>query len=149
MSTAPNSDRVMHSEVKVFNSVIFVVDDFPEWRGGKERHPNALGGTSVVLNFAVDDVDAVHERAIKAGFYFRDASEGPVLGRPLHSCGGSFRPRVGLCDTLEGRTRIMAKDAVWSGMRRARKQEGEELIKFVSVSCTSFYCAHAFQEPSV
>ncbi len=41
----PNGDRVMHSEVRVFNSIIFVVDDFPEWRGGKERHPKALGGT--------------------------------------------------------------------------------------------------------
>jgi PhnB protein len=57
----------MHSEIKVLNSVIFVVDDFPEWRGGKERHAKALGGTPVVLNFAVDDVDAVYERAVKTG----------------------------------------------------------------------------------
>ncbi len=67
VSIAPNSDRVMHSEVKVFNSILYVVDDFPEWRGGKEHHPRALGGTPVVLNFAVDDVDAVHEEAVKAG----------------------------------------------------------------------------------
>lgn len=65
----PNDWRIMHSEVKVFNSILYVVDDFPEWRlGGKQLHPKALGGSCVCLNFAVEDVDQVYANAIKAGF---------------------------------------------------------------------------------
>jgi PhnB protein len=65
LSTSDN--RVMHSELKVFGSIFFVVDDFPEWRGGKESTPAALGGSSCTFHFAVDDVDGAFTRAVKAG----------------------------------------------------------------------------------
>ena len=59
--------RVMHSELAVFGSTIFVVDDFPEWHEGKKHAPAAHGGTPVTLHHNVDDVDAVFARAQAAG----------------------------------------------------------------------------------
>ncbi len=37
---------------------------------GKERHPLALGHSPVTLNFAVDDVDGVCDKAVQAGCKF-------------------------------------------------------------------------------
>jgi PhnB protein len=66
--TMPAPDgRTMHSEVKIFESLFFVVDDFPDWRGGKKSTPTALGGSSCTFHFSVEDVDAVHAKAVKAG----------------------------------------------------------------------------------
>lgn len=59
--------RVMHSEVQVFASTFFVVDDFPEWREMKESTPLALGGTACCYHFCVDDVDGVVRKAEAAG----------------------------------------------------------------------------------
>jgi PhnB protein len=59
--------RILHSELQVFGSTLYVVDDFPQWHEGQAHTPPAHGGTPVTLQFNVDDVDAVVARAVKAG----------------------------------------------------------------------------------
>merc|ERR1711991_112862 len=46
--------RLMHSEVRILDSIFFVVDDFPEMRGGQKKSPLALGGTACTFNFSVE-----------------------------------------------------------------------------------------------
>ncbi|MGQ0635654.1 MAG: VOC family protein [Planctomycetaceae bacterium] len=65
---APAPDgRVMHAELRIAGRPLFLVDDFPEFCGGKSQSPKALGGTSVTIHRFVDDCDAAIQRAEKAG----------------------------------------------------------------------------------
>jgi uncharacterized glyoxalase superfamily protein PhnB len=64
---APDGERLMHAEVRIGGSLVYVCDDFPEFCEGKSRHPGALGGTSVTMHMYVNDCDAAIERAAKAG----------------------------------------------------------------------------------
>ena len=59
--------RLMHAAMKIDGRVMFLADDFPEYCGGKEHNPNALGGTPVTIHRYVRDCDAVIDRAVKAG----------------------------------------------------------------------------------
>lgn len=64
---AEDGKRLMHAEVKIGDASVFLCDDFPEYCGGKERNPKALGGTTVTLHQYVPDVDAAIKRAADAG----------------------------------------------------------------------------------
>jgi len=59
----PNN-TVGHAELQIGDSVIMLADEFPDigFRG-----PKAVGGTPVVVNVYVEDVDDVFARALKAG----------------------------------------------------------------------------------
>ncbi len=59
--------RIMHAAMKIEDQFLFLADDFPEYCGGKEKNPAALGGTPVVLHRYVKDCDAAIDRAAKAG----------------------------------------------------------------------------------
>jgi uncharacterized glyoxalase superfamily protein PhnB len=68
MSRAPGMDaRLMHAAIRIGSSIVFLVDDFPEYCGGKPSTPQALGGTPVHMHLYVDNCDAWIERAQKAG----------------------------------------------------------------------------------
>jgi uncharacterized glyoxalase superfamily protein PhnB len=56
--------KVMHSEMRIGDSRIMVVDDFPDYGS---NGPLALKGTPVVIHMYVQDADAVWEQAIAAG----------------------------------------------------------------------------------
>ena len=53
-----------HAEVQVGSGVIMVADEFPDIGF---LAPGSVGGTPVVLHLYVEDVDAVFQRAVKAG----------------------------------------------------------------------------------
>lgn len=55
-----------HAEIEIDGAVLFLADA-PEDMPGDTRSPAALGGTTVLLHRYVPDVDAVVERATKAG----------------------------------------------------------------------------------
>lgn len=59
--------RVMHADLRVGDSVIYLNDDFPEMCGGKERNPLSLNGSSCTIHFYVPDTDAAVKRAEEAG----------------------------------------------------------------------------------
>jgi PhnB protein len=56
--------RVGHAEIRIGDSVIMLADEHPEIG---HRGPRSLGGSSVSILLYLPDVDAVFERAIKAG----------------------------------------------------------------------------------
>ena len=62
----PDGSKLMHAELKIGSSVVYLADDFPEF-GGSPRNPKALGGSPVNLHFYVKDVDAAIKRAGDAG----------------------------------------------------------------------------------
>jgi uncharacterized glyoxalase superfamily protein PhnB len=62
-NVAPDGKSVMHAELLLGDSRFFVVDEFP----GAMASPATLGGTPVTLHLYVPDVDALFERAVRAG----------------------------------------------------------------------------------
>lgn len=56
--------RVGHAEIRVGDSVIMLADEHP---GMGYRGPRSLGGSSVSILLYLEEVDAVFERAVKAG----------------------------------------------------------------------------------
>jgi PhnB protein len=64
MRMAAPGGKVGHAELEIGNSVIMLADEAPEM----EAHaPGTVGGTPVSMHVYVDDVDAVFDRALKAG----------------------------------------------------------------------------------
>jgi PhnB protein len=61
---APDGKTLMHAELKIGDSRLFLVDECPEMGG---LGPQSLGGTAVTIHMFVEDVDTVFNRAIAAG----------------------------------------------------------------------------------
>ena len=61
----PDGQLIMHSEIKIGDSIIMIVDEMPEMKGWLS--PQALNGTTVGLALYVPDVDKAYQRAIDAG----------------------------------------------------------------------------------
>ena len=57
-------DKIGHAELQIGNAIIMLSDEYPEMG---HRSPKALGGSPVTISVYVEDVDAVFERAVKAG----------------------------------------------------------------------------------
>jgi len=64
---APDGRRIMHAEIRIGGSLLFLADDFPEFCGGRSRSARALGGTPVTIHRYVEDCDAAIRRAADAG----------------------------------------------------------------------------------
>lgn len=56
--------RVMHACIRIGGAAIFLVDEMKEWGS---VGPESLGGSPVTIHLMVPDVDAVVDRAVKAG----------------------------------------------------------------------------------
>jgi len=55
----------MHAELKIGDSVLMLADEFSG--AGTCQSPQTLGGSSVVLNIYVEDVDRLFSQAVEAG----------------------------------------------------------------------------------
>jgi PhnB protein len=64
---SPDGAKIMHAEIKIGNSVVYLCDDFPEYCDGKSRTPASLGTTPVTIHQYVEDCDAAIAKAEKAG----------------------------------------------------------------------------------
>ena len=64
---APDGKRIIHAAIRIGKSFVFLVDDFPEFCGGKASTPVALKGTPVSLHHYVENCDAAIKRAADAG----------------------------------------------------------------------------------
>jgi PhnB protein len=60
----PGDKGIMHAELKIGNSFLFLTDEFPQM-GNKS--PQTLGGTTSGLYLLVGDVDTVFDTAVAAG----------------------------------------------------------------------------------
>ena len=63
MRLAEPSGKLVHGEFMIGDALVMVAEENPEYN----RSPQTLGGTSVILNVYVPDVDALFERAVAAG----------------------------------------------------------------------------------
>lgn len=63
----PDGKRLMHAELKVGASTLYLCDEFPEFGNTYYRAPHALRGTPIVIHQYVPDVDAAIKRAADAG----------------------------------------------------------------------------------
>ena len=60
---APDA-KIGHAELQIGDSVVMLSDEFPEMGA---QSPKTVGGTPVTMSVYVEDVDAVFDRALKAG----------------------------------------------------------------------------------
>jgi PhnB protein len=63
----PVSGRLMHGEVRIGDSLLFLADEFPEMCDGSTVPPAKVGATTVGIHLYVPDVDAVFNRAVAVG----------------------------------------------------------------------------------
>jgi PhnB protein len=64
----PDGKSLMHAELKIGDSRLFLVDEFPEMDC---RGPQTIGGTPVTIHMYVEDVDAAFNKAVAAGAQVR------------------------------------------------------------------------------
>jgi uncharacterized glyoxalase superfamily protein PhnB len=60
----PDGKVVMHAELQIGNSIVFLADEFPDMGC---RAPQTLGGATGTLHIYVRDVDRAFQRAVAAG----------------------------------------------------------------------------------
>lgn len=56
--------RIWHAQIKIGDSHLMLVDEFPEMGS---RGPKALGGSPVTIHLYVDDADVTFAQAVRAG----------------------------------------------------------------------------------
>lgn len=64
MRMPAENGKIMHAAVSINGAMVMLVDEMPEWG---VKSPTTLGGSPVTLHLNVADVDAVFDRAVKAG----------------------------------------------------------------------------------
>ncbi|MGH2427447.1 MAG: VOC family protein [Candidatus Limnocylindria bacterium] len=66
MRWAGDDGRISHAEIRIGASTIMLADEFPEADEGIAG-PLTVGGSPVIMDLEVDDVEEVFNRAIAAG----------------------------------------------------------------------------------
>ena len=61
---AGSQGKLMHAMIRIGNSPVMLVDEFPEWGS---FGPKSLKGSPVTIHLYVEDVDSVVARAVAAG----------------------------------------------------------------------------------
>jgi PhnB protein len=56
--------KLMHAAIRIGDSTVMLVDEFPEWNS---LGPKSLKGSPVTIHLYVEDVDAFVKRAVAAG----------------------------------------------------------------------------------
>ncbi|MGE8675056.1 MAG: VOC family protein, partial [Achromobacter kerstersii] len=83
----PNG-KIMHAAIRIGDSVVMLMDDFPEWGS---LGPKALKGSPVTLHLYVKDVDAAMKQATDAGatvaMPVADMFWGDRYGQVIDPCG--------------------------------------------------------------
>jgi uncharacterized glyoxalase superfamily protein PhnB len=62
---SPDGSAVMHAEIKIGNSLVYLADEMPE--AGDRKAPPSLNGTTGSVHLYVDNVDAVFKQAVDNG----------------------------------------------------------------------------------
>lgn len=61
---SPDGKKVMHGELQIGSSKVFISDDFPEWGA---KGVQSFGGSPISLMLYVPDVEAAFAKAVAAG----------------------------------------------------------------------------------
>lgn len=62
--TGPDGKSILHADLKIGDSHVFLVDEFPQMGC---CGPESIGGTPVTLHMYVEDVDAAFGKAVATG----------------------------------------------------------------------------------
>jgi uncharacterized glyoxalase superfamily protein PhnB len=73
----PDGESIMHAELKIGDSRLFLVDEMPQMGG---LGPHGIGGTPVFIHVYVEDVDTVFNQAVAAGAQVRMPLEDAFWG---------------------------------------------------------------------
>lgn len=60
----PGDDKIMHAEIRIGDSLVFLSDEFPDYGS---IGPQTLNGSTVTIHLQVPDVDATFQTAVAAG----------------------------------------------------------------------------------
>jgi len=60
----PEGGKVLHAAIRIGNSVIMLIDEFPEWN---TVGPQTLNGSPVTIHLYVENAELVFTRAVQAG----------------------------------------------------------------------------------
>jgi len=60
----PEGGKVLHAAMRIGNSVIMLMDEFPEWN---TVSPQTLNGSPVTIHLYVENAELVFTRAVQAG----------------------------------------------------------------------------------
>ena len=60
----PDGKKVLHAVIRIGNSVIMLIDEFPEWN---TVSPQTLNGSPVTIHLYVENAELVFTRAVQAG----------------------------------------------------------------------------------
>jgi PhnB protein len=116
---APDGRRIMHAAIRIGNSVVFLVDDFPEFCEGKSQSPKALKGTPVTIHHYVENCDAAIKRAQDAGATVKmpaaDMFWGDRYGVVTDPFGHQWSFATHIKDLTPDETRAAMKDAFAQG----------------------------------
>lgn len=111
--------RVMHAELRIGNSIVFLGDEFPEM--GSCISPKALGGSTFTLHLYVEDVDSAYRQALAAGGKSRLEPTNMFWGDRYSQFEDPWGHRWGLATQIEKLTpqEIEKRQAEWmAGMGR-------------------------------
>jgi uncharacterized glyoxalase superfamily protein PhnB len=114
----PDGRRIMHAEIRIGGHVVFLVDDFPEYCGGKSQTPAALGGTPVTIHRYVEDCDAAIELARQAGATVKMPAADMFWGDRY----GVVTDPFGHCWSLATHQRDLTPEEITKGMEAAMSQ---------------------------
>jgi len=116
---APDGRRIMHASIRIGNSFVFLVDDFPEFCEGKSQSPRGLKGTPVTIHHYVENCDAAIKRAQDAGATVvmpaRDMFWGDRYGVVTDPYGHKWSFATHLKDPTPDEMRAAMKDAFAKG----------------------------------
>ena len=101
--------RLMHAMLRIGDSPLMLVDEFPEMQA---LGPKALGGSPVTIHLSVADADAAFERATAAGAAARMPVTDMFWGARYGLRAGSVRPPV-----VDGHAGAQPDDGSRSGAR--------------------------------
>lgn len=85
---ADDAGRVVHAALSIGGAVLALTEERPDWNN---QSPSSLGGSAVLLNLVVDDVDAVGQRMLAAGA----ETIFPIADQPYGHREGRFRDPFG------------------------------------------------------
>jgi len=115
----PDGKSVMHAELQIGDSVIFLNDEFPEM-GAKS--PQTLNGTPVTIHLYVKDANAWFKRAVDAGAKVTMPLEDTFWGDRFGQVVDPFGHRWSIATHVEDVVAERDAEARRGGLRRLKRE---------------------------
>jgi uncharacterized glyoxalase superfamily protein PhnB len=117
----PDGSTVMHAELRIGNSIVFVADEYPNMGC---RSPQTLGGSTGSLHLYVPNVDQAFARAVAAGAEVRMAVADMFWGDRYAKVADPFGHEWGLASHKEDLTPKQIAERAREFFGRMREGQG-------------------------